>query len=137
MKIVKEFKEFIMRGNIFDMAVGVIMGGAFNKIVTALTQNVIMPLITVITGKVTVSELKWLIGATEIPYGLFLQSVIDFLLTAIAIFMMIKVMNEAAKRAKALAHKEEEVKDPESEPEPEPSDEAKLLMEIRDMLKNK
>lgn len=134
MKIVKEFKEFIMRGNIFDMAVGVIMGGAFNKIVTALTQNVIMPLIAVITGKVTVSELIWLIGTTEIPYGLFLQAVIDFLLTAIAIFIMIKVMNEAAKRAKMLK-KEEEVKEP--EPEPEPSDEAKLLMEIRDMLKNK
>lgn len=136
MKIVKEFKDFIMRGNIFDMAVGVIMGGAFNKIVTALTQNVIMPLITVITGKVTVSELIWLIGTTEIPYGLFLQAVIDFLLTAIAIFMMIKVMNEAAKRAKAF-RKEEEVKEPEPEPDPEPSDEAKLLMEIRDMLKNK
>lgn len=137
MKIVKEFKDFIMRGNIFDMAVGVIMGGAFNKIVTALTQNVIMPLITVITGKVTVSELVGHIGTTEIPYGLFLQSVIDFLLTAIAIFMMIKVMNEAAKRAKALKKHEEEVKEPEPEPEPEPSDEAKLLMEIRDMLKNK
>lgn len=136
MKIVKEFKEFIMRGNIFDMAVGVIMGGAFNKIVTALTQNVIMPLITVITGKVTVSELIWLIATTEIPYGLFLQAVIDFLLTAIAIFIMIKVMNEAAKRAK-MFKKEEEVKEPEPEPEPEPSDEAKLLMEIRDMLKNK
>lgn len=137
MKLLKEFKEFIMRGNIFDMAVGVIMGGAFNKIVTALTQNVIMPLITVITGKVTVSELIFVLGTTEIPYGLFLQAVIDFLLTAASIFLMIKVMNEAARRAKALAGKEEEPeKEQDSDTEPEPSEEVKLLTEIRDLLKN-
>lgn len=132
MKLIKEFKDFISRGNIFDMAIGVILGGAFNKIVTALTQSVIMPLITLITGKVDVSELMFTIGTTEMPYGQFLQAVIDFLLTAVAIFIMVKVMNSAHKR---LVH--EEPKEPESEPEPEPSAEERLLIEIRDLLKEK
>ena len=130
MKLIKEFKDFISRGNIFDMAIGVILGGAFNKIVTALTQSVIMPLITLITGKVDVSELMFTIGTTEMPYGQFLQAVIDFLLTAVAIFVMVKVMNSAHKR---LVH--EEPKEPEPEPEPEPSAEERLLIEIRDLLK--
>lgn len=132
MKLIKEFKDFISRGNIFDMAIGVILGGAFNKIVTALTQSVIMPLITLITGKVDVSELMFTIGTTEMPYGQFLQAVIDFLLTAVAIFIMVKVMNSAHKR---LVH--EEPKEPEPEPEPEPSAEERLLIEIRDLLKEK
>lgn len=136
MTIIKEFKAFIMRGNIFDMSVGVIMGTAFGKIVTALTQNVIMPFITILTGKVSVSELKWVIGVTEIPYGLFLQSVIDFLLTAIAIFAMIKVLSSAARRMEALKRKTIET-EPEPEAAAEPSEEEKLLREIRDLLKNK
>ena len=135
MSIIKEFKEFITRGNVIDLAVGVIMGSAFTKIVTALTQNIIMPLLTIITGKVSVAELKGVIGETEIPYGLFLQAVIDFLLTAIAIFAMIKVINTVSKRMEALRKKKEE--EPVAEPEPEPSEETKLLTEIRDLLKNK
>lgn len=135
MSIIKEFKEFITRGNVIDLAVGVIMGSAFTKIVTALTQNIIMPLLTIITGKVSVADLKGVIGVTEIPYGLFLQSVIDFLLTAIAIFAMIKVINTVSKKMEALRKKKEE--EPEAEAEPEPSEETKLLTEIRDLLKNK
>ena len=135
MGIIKEFKEFISRGNIFDMSIGVILGGAFGKIVTALTQTIIMPLITLITGKVNVSELTFVIGVTELPYGQFLQAVIDFLLTAAAIFAMVKIMANAQKRMAKLSKKPEA----ESEPEPvaEPSEEQKLLTEIRDLLKNK
>ena len=135
MSIIKEFKEFITRGNVIDLAVGVIMGSAFTKIVTALTQNIIMPLLTIITGKVSVADMKGVIGVTEIPYGLFLQSVIDFLLTAIAIFAMIKVINTVSKKMEALRKKKEEEVEPEAEPEP--SEETKLLTEIRDLLKNK
>ena len=134
MAIFKEFKDFVMRGNIFDMSVGVIMGGAFGKIVTALTQNVIMPLITILTGKANVSELIFMAGTTEIPYGLFLQAVIDFLLTALAIFAMVKVIANVSNRLKALAKKEEEAK---AEEPPAPSEEILLLTEIRDLLKDK
>ncbi len=133
MSIIKEFKEFITRGNVIDLSVGVIMGTAFTKIVTALTQNIIMPLITIVTGKVSVADLKGVIGVTEIPYGLFLQAVIDFLLTAVAIFAMIKVINTVSKKMEALRKKKEEE---EVQTEPEPSDEIKLLSEIRDLLKN-
>ena len=135
MSVIKEFKEFITRGNVIDLAVGVIMGSAFTKIVTALTQNIIMPLLTIITGKVSVADLKGVIGVTEIPYGLFLQAVIDFLLTAIAIFAMIKVINTVSKKMEALRKKKEE--EPEAEAEPELSEDTKLLTEIRDLLKNK
>ncbi|MBQ8636503.1 MAG: large conductance mechanosensitive channel protein MscL [Clostridia bacterium] len=133
--MIKEFKEFIARGNVIDLAVGVIMGSAFTKIVTALTQNIIMPLLTIITGKVSVADLKGVIGVTEIPYGLFLQAIIDFLLTAIAIFAMIKIINTVSKKMEELRKKKEE--EPEPEAEPEPSEETKLLTEIRDLLKNK
>ncbi len=135
MAIFKEFKDFVMRGNIFDMSVGVIMGGAFGKIVTALTQNVIMPLITILTGKANVSELIFMAGTTEIPYGLFLQAVIDFLLTALAIFAMVKVIANVSNRLKALAKKEEE--EAKAEEPPAPSEEILLLTEIRDLLKDK
>lgn len=135
MSWLKEFKEFISRGNIFDMSVGVIVGGAFSKIVTALTQNIIMPVITIFTGKLNVSELMFMIGSTQIPYGEFLQAVIDFLITAAAIFVMIKAVKKANERMNNLAHKPEA--EPAEEPAPEPSEEEKLLREIRDLLKNK
>ena len=135
MGFLKEFKDFITRGNIFDMSVGVIMGGAFGKIVTALTQNVIMPLITVLTGKANVSELIFMLGTTEIPYGLFLQAIIDFLLTAAAIFAMIKIISNVSNKLKEL-NKKEEVIAAEEEP-PAPSEEVLLLTEIRDLLSQK
>ncbi len=135
MGFIKEFKDFISRGNIFDMAVGVIMGSAFGKIVTALSECLIMPVITIFTGKVDVSELTWTIGVTTLPYGQFLQSIIDFLLTALAIFIMVKIINNAQKRIEAHSHSAPS--EPEPKPEPEPSAEEKLLCEIRDILKNK
>ncbi|MBF1500233.1 MAG: large conductance mechanosensitive channel protein MscL, partial [Prevotella pallens] len=93
MGILKEFKEFAMRGNVMDMAVGVIIGGAFGKIVSSLVDDVIMPVIGVLTGGVDFSKLSLMVGDAEVKYGMFIQNIIDFLIIAICIFSMIKVMN--------------------------------------------
>ncbi|EGQ19945.1 large-conductance mechanosensitive channel protein MscL [Prevotella pallens] len=126
MGILKEFKEFAMRGNVMDMAVGVIIGGAFGKIVSSLVDDVIMPVIGVLTGGVDFSKLSLMVGDAEVKYGMFIQNIIDFLIIAICIFSMIKVMNSIS------AKKKEEPAAP-----AEPSNEEKLLSEIRDLLKNK
>ncbi|WP_276735336.1 large-conductance mechanosensitive channel protein MscL [Prevotella pallens] len=126
MSILKEFKEFAMRGNVMDMAVGVIIGGAFGKIVSSLVDDVIMPVIGVLTGGVDFSKLSLMVGDAEVKYGMFIQNIIDFLIIAICIFSMIKVMNSIS------AKKKEEPAAP-----AEPSNEEKLLSEIRDLLKNK
>ena len=126
MGILKEFKEFAMRGNVMDMAVGVIIGGAFGKIVSSLVDDVIMPVIGVLTGGVDFSKLSLMVGDAEVKYGMFIQNIIDFLIIAICIFSMIKVMNSIS------AKKKEEPAAP-----AEPSNEEKLLGEIRDLLKNK
>ncbi len=133
MKFFDEFKKFIARGNVMDMAVGVVMGTAFTKIVNSLVANIITPLISVITGKVNVAELAINVSETlVIPYGQFLQAIIDFLLIAFSVFCMVKVMNNLKDK---FSKTEEE---PEPEPEaPALSDEATLLTEIRDLLKNK
>lgn len=135
MGIFNEFKEFISRGNIFDMSVGVIIGGAFSKIVTALTSSIIMPIITIFTGKVNYSMLVFNIGATEIPYGQFIQSVIDFLITAAVIFAMVKFINNANKKLEGLKKSDAEEEKPQEEAPP--TKEEQLLCEIRDILKNK
>ena len=126
MGILKEFKEFAMRGNVMDMAVGVIIGGAFGKIVSSLVDDVIMPVIGVLTGGVDFSKLSLMVGDAGVKYGMFIQNIIDFLIIAICIFSMIKVMNSIS------AKKKEEPAAP-----AEPSNEEKLLSEIRDLLKNK
>lgn len=126
MGILKEFKEFAIRGNVMDMAVGVIIGGAFGKIVSSLVDDVIMPVIGVLTGGVDFSKLSLMVGDAEVKYGMFIQNIIDFLIIAICIFSMIKVMNSIS------AKKKEEPAAP-----AEPSNEEKLLSEIRDLLKNK
>lgn len=126
MGILKEFKEFAMRGNVMDMAVGVIIGGAFGKIVSSLVDDVIMPVIGVLTGGVDFSKLSLMVGDAEVKYGMFIQNIIDFLIIAICIFSMIKVINSIS------AKKKEEPAAP-----AEPSNEEKLLSEIRDLLKNK
>lgn len=126
MGILKEFKEFAMRGNVMDMAVGVIIGGAFGKIVSSLVDDVIMPVIGVLTGGVDFSKLSLMVGDAEVKYGMFIQNIIDFLIIAICIFSMIKVMNSIS------AKKKEEPAAP-----AEPSNEEKLLSEIRNLLKNK
>ena len=124
MGFIKEFKEFAMKGNVMDMAVGVIIGGAFGKIVSSLVDDVIMPLIGMITGGVDLTGLKATVGDAEVMYGNFIQNIIDFLIIAFCIFLMIKGMNKLSRK------KEEEPAAP-----AEPSNEEKLLGEIRDLLK--
>ncbi len=125
--MLKEFKEFAMRGNVVDMAVGIIIGAAFGKIVSSLVNDVIMPPIGMLMGGMDFSSLAVALGegegAASINYGVFINTVLDFLIVAIAIFMVIKAMN-------SLKKKEEEKP---AEP-PKPSKEEELLTEIRDLL---
>lgn len=131
MSMIKEFKAFAMRGNVVDMAVGIIIGGAFGKIVSSFVADVIMPPIGLLLGGVDFSNLALTLKAAEgdqpavlLKYGMFINTVIDFIIIAFAIFMVIKAMNSMKK-------KEEEK--PAAPPEP-PAD-VKLLTEIRDLLK--
>lgn len=127
MSFVKEFKEFAIKGNVMDMAVGVIIGGAFGKIVTSLVGDVLMPIIGVFTGGLNFSSLAITVGEAEIKYGQFLQNIFDFIIIALCIFLMIKGMNSL---------KRKKVEEPAPAPAPaEPSNEEKLLTEIRDLLK--
>ena len=121
--MIKEFKEFINKGNVMDMAVGVIIGAAFGAIVTSLVNDIIMPLVGFITGGVDVSGLSVKVGDAVLTYGNFIQAIINFLLIALAIFFMVKAVNKIT-RKKA---KEEE--------KPAKTDDVKLLEEIRDLLK--
>lgn len=143
MSFLKEFKEFAMKGNVMDLAVGVIIGGAFGKIVTALVDNILMPVIGIFTGGVNFTDKFILLnnskgsdfpslakakeaGAPVLAYGAFLQSVIDFIIIAFCIFLLIKFMNRLIRK------REEAPAGP-----PEPTAQEKLLMEIRDLLKTK
>ena len=127
MSFIKEFREFAMRGNVVDMAVGVIIGGAFGKIVSSLVADVFMPVLGILTGGVDFKDLKITLAdavgetpAVTLNYGVFIQNVFDFIIIAFAIFMMIKALNKLKKT-------EEKVK--------ELTAEEKLLTEIRDLLK--
>jgi len=128
MGLVKEFKEFAMRGNVMDMAVGVIVGGAFGKIVSSLVDDILMPIVGSLTGGVDFTGLAIKIGDANIKYGSFIQNIVDFLIIAFCIFLFVKALNKATK---AVMPAEEEA------PEPEPTAEEKLLGEIRDLLKEK
>ena len=101
--ILKEFKEFATRGNVMDMAIGVIIGGAFQKIVTSLVSDIITPAISMLTGNVDFSNLAWTVGEASIKYGNFLTAILDFLIIAFSIFMALKVVNTLNKRAETLA----------------------------------
>lgn len=136
---IEEFKAFVMRGNVVDLAVAVVIGGAFGKIVTSFTNDIIMPIVGVLTGGVDFSDLVWTmkeasgdVPAVTVNYGLFINSIVSFVIIAFAIFIVIKVMNKAMNEFK----KEEEEKEEKKE-EPKPSKEEELLTEIRDVLKNK
>jgi large conductance mechanosensitive channel len=122
MGMLKEFKEFAMKGNIVDLAVAVIIGGAFGKIVTGLTDSLIMPIIALIIGKGGMSEVNFTIGSTVFPIGIFIQAVIDFILIAIVLFLVIKAMNSMKKKEEAA-------------PPAAPAEDILLLREIRDALK--
>jgi len=145
-KFFADFKAFITKGNIIDMAVGVIIGGAFGKIVTSLVNDIITPLISILTGKVSLTELKWVIseavldeaGAVVTPelaltYGNFIQNIIDFLIIAISIFVVLRIMVTAQKKLESLKKKEEEEK--KEEPAAPAETELSVLKEIREMLK--
>ena len=116
-KMVQEFKTFISRGNVVDLAVGVVVGGAFSKIVTSLVDNIIMPIVGIIIGGIDFTDLSLTIFGVQIQFGLFLQNVVDFLIIAFCIFMVIKLINK-------FIHKKEEEKE---EKAPVKSDEVILL----------
>ena len=126
----KEFKEFISKGNVIDLAVGVIIGGAFGKIVTSLVDSIIMPVLGLILGKINFQELKLVLKQSDgvntelaISYGLFIQNVINFLLIGFVLFLMVKSINKFRKKEEAL------------EAEEKPTLDQELLREIRDLLK--
>ncbi|MEW6239982.1 MAG: large conductance mechanosensitive channel protein MscL [Chloroflexota bacterium] len=99
----KQFREFVMRGNVLDLAVAVIIGGAFGKIVGSLVNDIIMPLIGLVMGKVNFSELAWTVGSASVKWGAFVQTVIDFLVIAFVIFMIVRTANSMKKPAPAAA----------------------------------
>ncbi len=123
--IVKEFKEFISRGNVIDLAVGVIIGAAFGKIVSSLVDDILMPLIGAILGGLDFTSLSVKIGDATVCYGNFIQNIVDFLIVALCIFFIVKAMNKFKKKEEP---KEEEPKTPED---------VLLLREIRNLLKEK
>ncbi len=133
----KEFKEFAVKGNVIDLAVGVVIGAAFGKIVTSLVNDIIMPIIGTLTGGINFKDLKVIlkkadekVDAVTFNYGNFIQTVVEFLIIAFSIFLFIKLINKLKREKKVEAIKEEikEVKQ---------SEEVLLLQEIRDLLKNK
>lgn len=124
-KTLKEFKQFISRGNVIDLAVGVILGNAFGKIVTSIVNDILMPLIGVIIGGLNFTSLSFKIGEANILYGQFIQNVIDFLIVAACIFIFIKIISKFNKK------EEEKVE------EPKKDEQVILLEEIRDLLKDK
>lgn len=126
-KNIEEFKKFIARGNVIDLAVGVIIGGAFSAIVTSLVNNILTPILGLFLGGADFSNLAITFKDTRIEYGAFIQSVIDFLIVAICIFALVKFINKIMH----LKKKEEE-----QAPAPKKSEEAILLEEIRDLLKD-
>ncbi len=139
-KFFEEFKAFAMRGNVIDMAVGVVIGGAFGKITTSIVNDIIMPVVSILTGGIDFSDWKWVLkeavldeagaevaAAISVNFGSLISVIVDFIIIAFAIFCMIKVLNK-------MKRKQEEA--PAAPPAPpEPSAEEKLLTEIRDLLK--
>ncbi len=147
--IIAEFKEFISKGNVMDMAVGVIIGSAFTKIVNSVVSDIITPALGLLTGNIDFADLKVVLseavmdGETvvkeelAIRYGVFLDALINFFLIAICVFAMVKVINTIKNKAEALKKKEEEEKAAEEAAAPAPDPQLELLTEIRDLLKNK
>ncbi|MFZ5554635.1 MAG: large-conductance mechanosensitive channel protein MscL [Bacteroidota bacterium] len=126
MGMLKEFREFAMRGNVVDLAVGVVIGTAFSAIVTSLVTNIIMPMVGVLIGETDFKSLEVTVGGAHVMYGMFIQAVVDFLIIAFAIFITVKLMNAIKKKEETAPSKPAE-----------PTNEEKLLTEIRDILKNR
>lgn len=145
-KFFAEFKEFIAKGNVLDMAVGVIVGGAFGKITSSLVANVITPLLAFLFNSPNTDALNITLRAADeaagteaivLGLGTFVGAIIDFIVIAFVLFLVIKSFNKMRAIAEAKKKAEEAEPEPEPEAEPEPSAEEKLLTEIRDLLKNK
>ena len=143
-KFFEEFKTFAMRGNVIDLAVGVVIGGAFGKITTSIVNDIIMPVISILTGGISFEDWKFVLkeavlaadGTVEaaevaITYGNTIAIILDFIVIAFAVFCIVKAINSLHRK------KEEPAPEPAPEPEPEPSAEEKLLTEIRDLLAKK
>ncbi|WP_018659030.1 large conductance mechanosensitive channel protein MscL [Allofustis seminis] len=122
--MIKEFKAFIMRGNILDLAVGVVMGTAFTAVVNGLVEGIIMPLIAAIAGNASVADMAITLNGTAIPYGIFLQALVDFLLISLVLFFILKAVN----KVRTLHHHEE------AEEKPAAPTSEDYLREIRDLL---
>ena len=137
--LIKEFKEFISRGNVLDMAIGVVIAGAFGKITTSVVNDIIMPLISMLTGGINFNDWKWVLkqavvengeeiaAAVSVNFGSLISTILDFIIIAFAVFCMVKALNSF--------HRKKEEAPAEPPAPPEPSAEEKLLTEIRDLLK--
>ena len=146
---IQEFKEFAISGNMFDMAIGIIIGGVFKDLVSSFTTNVIMPIISIFTGGISFDEWKIQLPSifektdpetgevikNYLTFGTFISAIISFLILMLVVFLLVKGVNKLRKAAEARKKKEEE--EPAPEPDPEPSAEEKLLVEIRDLLAKK
>lgn len=122
--MLKEFRDFINRGNVMDLAVAVVMGGAFGAIITSLVNDILMPIIGVITGGVNFAGLAFKVGEAAVGYGNFIQAIVNFLIISFCIFLLVRSLNKMSKKPEAKP----------AEPPPPPAD-VKLLTEIRDLLK--
>ena len=129
--IAKEFEKFIARGSVIDLAVGVIVGGAFGKIVSSLVDDILMPIFGLILGGIDFSDLSWTVGEAEVKYGLFIQNVVDFLIIAFCIFLMVQLLNKIMKRDDCK--KAEAVAEAKKTPTVE-EQQLEILMQIRDRL---
>lgn len=119
----KEFKEFIAQGNVLDLAIGIIIGGAFGKIVSSLVDHVMMPAVGSLLGGIDFTTLSIVVGNAHIQYGIFIQNVVDFLIIAFSIFLVIRLLNKLKKKEEKMEEK------------PEVDEQLELLKEIRDLLK--
>jgi large conductance mechanosensitive channel len=129
--VFKEFRDFINRGNVIDLAVAVVIGVAFNAVVNSLVEDVITPIIGIFLGGINFDGLTVTIGEASITYGNFIQSIINFLIIAWVVFLIVRSINQLQQRLNLIKEEEEAL------PPPEPSEEVKLLREIRDLLREK
>jgi large conductance mechanosensitive channel len=126
--MLKEFRDFAMRGNVLDLAIGFVMGAAFTAIVNSMVNDLIMPLVGVVLGGLDFTGLAITVGSASITYGNFIQAIINFLIIAFVLFLIVRSVNKLT---------ESQAKEEEAAPPPEPTAEEKLLTEIRDLLKEK
>lgn len=124
--MIKEFRDFIMRGNVLDLAVAVIIGGAFGAIINSIVNDIFMPLIGILLSGIDFNALVWQVGGATVAYGKFIQAVVVFLIIALVLFLIVRSYNRVLRKETA-----------QPAPPPEPSAEEKLLMEIRDLLKER